>query len=123
MRTRYASIYFKKKENKYKNKKIYIDDIKFDSKAEAERYCYLKALMKAGEVISIKLQPEFELQPAFVKDGKKYRAIKYIADFQIMWKDEYVTIEDVKGVETKEFKLKRKLFEYKYPFLTLTIIK
>lgn len=34
-----------------------------------------------------------------------------------------VIVEDVKGMETKEFKIKRKLFEYKYPSLELRIIK
>ena len=34
-----------------------------------------------------------------------------------------VIVEDVKGMETKEFKIKRKLFEYKYPDLELKLIK
>ena len=34
-----------------------------------------------------------------------------------------VIVEDAKGMETKEFKIKRKLFEYKYPDLELKLIK
>ena len=36
---------------------------------------------------------------------------------------EIIIVEDVKGKETDVFKLKHKLFEKKYPDLTLKIIK
>ena len=56
--------------SKYKNKKITIDGITFDSQLEANRYCELKLLFKAGEISQLRLQPEFELIPAFRKNGK-----------------------------------------------------
>lgn len=34
-----------------------------------------------------------------------------------------MVVEDVKGVETKEFKLKKKLLEYKFPDIDFRIIK
>ena len=34
-----------------------------------------------------------------------------------------IVVEDVKGFETKEFKLKQKMFEYKYKNLSLVLIK
>jgi hypothetical protein len=58
--------------------------------------------------------------------GKKVpttRAITYSADFRIKWADGTETIEDVKGFSTEVFLLKKKLFEYKFPNLTLTVIK
>lgn len=108
--------------NKYKNKKVQIDMYVFDSIAESRRYKELALLEKAGEIENLQLQPKFLLQESFKKNGKTYRKIEYIADFMYEEKGQ-VIVEDVKGMETKEFKMKRKLFEYKYPGLELKIIK
>ena len=96
---------------KYSNKKTVIDGIKFDSKAEARRYKELVIAQKAGIIRDLELQPEFLLQDKFKYDDKIQRAIKYIADFKYfdISKYDYV-VEDVKGVETEAFKIKRKLF-------------
>ena len=110
--------------SKYHNKKTTIDGITFDSKREAERYCELKLLQRSGEISDLTLQPDFILFESFKKFGKTYRQIKYIADF-MYWvkKSEKFVIEDVKGIETEAFKIKRKLFESKYPEFSLTIVK
>lgn len=108
--------------NKYKNKKVQIDMYVFDSIAESRRYKELALLEKAGEIENLQLQPKFLLQESFKKNGKTYRKIEYIADFMYEEKGK-VIVEDVKGMETKEFKIKRKLFEYKYPDLELKLIK
>lgn len=107
---------------KYNNRKTIIDNIKFDSNAEATRYQFLKILLKTGKIEDLELQPKFLLQPSFKKNGKTIRAINYIADFKYI-QDKKIVIEDVKGMETKEFKIKKKLFEYKYPDLELRLIK
>ena len=109
--------------SKYGNQKTVVDGIEFDSKKEAEYYCQLKLLKKAGEIKDIGLQPRFELQPAFEKNGVKYRPITYIADFVITNNDGTTEIVDVKGVETQVFKIKQKLFEYMYPDLSLKVVK
>ncbi|CAK0771112.1 conserved hypothetical protein [Gammaproteobacteria bacterium] len=49
--------------------------------------------------------------------------ITYRADFRVTYADGHQEIEDVKGMETEIFKLKKKLFDYKYPDLTLKIVK
>lgn len=108
-------------QNKYKNKKIIIDGIKFESKAEGKRYSELKLLERAKKISNLELQPCFILQPSFKKNGKTYRKIEYIADFQYE-ENGQVIVEDVKGMKTKEFQIKRKLFEYKYPDLEIKII-
>ena len=108
--------------SKYKNKKVQIDMYVFDSIAESRRYKELALLEKAGEIENLQLQPKFLLQDSFKKNGKTYRKIEYIADFMYEEKGK-VIVEDVKGMETKEFKIKRKLFEYKYPDLELKLIK
>jgi hypothetical protein len=105
---------------KYHNKKIVIDGIKFDSLKEAKRYQQLKILEKANEITELRLQVKFELQPSFKKDGKTIRKIEYIADFTYYDNKlgKYI-IEDTKGYRTDVYKLKKKLFEYKYPHLTI----
>ena len=106
---------------KYGNRKVRIDEIEFDSELEAKRYMQLKLLKRAGEIKKLKLQVPFILQEAFKKNGKNYKKIEYIADFVYEEKGQ-VVVEDTKGMKTDVFKIKQKLFEYKYPELTLKII-
>ena len=101
------------KQNKYKNKKTTIDNITFDSKNESNRYLELKILLKSGLIKDLVLQPAFELQPKFKYQGKTERSITYKADFQYT-EDGKTVVEDVKGFETKDFIIKRKLFLNKY---------
>ena len=108
--------------SKYFNKKVVIDGHKFDSIAESRRYKELKLLEKAGKIKNLELQPKFLLQDKFKKDGKTFRKIEYVADFGYIEQEKKV-IEDVKGKETEVFKIKRKMFEYRYPELIFKIIK
>ena len=108
------------KTNKYGNRKTTVDGITFDSAKEAARYCELKMLARAGQISDLTLQKEYELQPAFNKNGKHYRKITYIADFTYFdERTQEFIVEDVKGHKTKEYLLKRKIFEYQYPNLTI----
>ena len=111
---------------KYHNTKTVADGIKFDSKLEAERYAQLKILERAGVIRDLELQPSFELLPSFRKNGKTWRKTVYKADFRyILAEDDRIIIEDVKGstaVITDVFRLKQKLFEYRYPELTIKIV-
>lgn len=108
--------------SKYHNKKVQIDMYVFDSIAESRRYKELKLLERAGKISELELQPRFLLQESFRKNGKTFRKIEYIADFQYI-ENGKIVIEDVKGKETEVFKLKRKLFEHEYPDYELKIIK
>ena len=96
--------------NKYSAKKTIIDGIKFDSKAEAERYRELKLLERAGKITALKRQVKFELIPKQADE----RAVYYIADFTYEVAGETIA-EDVKGYKTKEYIIKRKLFKSLYP--------
>ena len=113
---------------KYKAIATVVNGIRFDSKKEAAEYVKFQMLYKAGEITEIILQPEFILQPAFTKNGKKYRPIIYRADFKVTWKNGKVHIYDVKGHDkrgwrtTKDFDLKKKMFEYHYRDFTITFI-
>lgn len=106
--------------SKYHATKTEIDGITFDSRLEANRYCELKLLYQAGEITQLRLQPEFELIPAFRKNGKAYRKTVYRADFMYFDKKtgKYI-VEDAKGFKTDVYMLKRKLFEHKFPNLTI----
>lgn len=91
--------------NKYGNRKVKVDGIKFDSMKEAHRYGELRLLQRAGEIRGLKLQVPFELLP---KCGSN-RAVKYIADFVYWDKDGNKIVEDAKGCRTEVYKLKKKM--------------
>lgn len=96
---------------------------KFDSKLEANRWQDLELLERAGQISDLEFKPVYELQPAFRdRDGKKWKAITYVADASYVEAEQEI-VEDVKGVETAVFKIKRKMFLYRYPELVLRIVK
>jgi hypothetical protein len=117
-------LYTKKKANKYHNKKTKVNGIIFSSKLEAKRYTELKLLEKQGIIKDLTLQPSYELTPTFKKNNKTYRKMSYIADFSY-YDNELgkVIVEDTKGFSNDVYKLKRKLFEYKYKDLTIREIR
>lgn len=99
--------------SKYKNKKAKADNITFHSIKERDRYLELKLLEKTGHIKNLRLQPKFEILPAYEINGRKVRPINYIADFMYECKSTgEVVVEDVKGILTDVYKLKKKLFEY-----------
>lgn len=109
--------------SKYHSKKTTIYGITFDSKREADRYCELRLLEMDGKIKDLSLQHQFILQPLFKKNGKTIRAITYVADFVYYDLERCkIVVEDVKGFKTKEYMLKRKMFEYKFPDLTIVEI-
>jgi len=115
---------------KYGNRRIEVNGEWFDSVAEAARYRELLLLEAAGQVEDLTLQPEYELQPAF-RDarGRKHRAIKYIADFRYIEVIDpqsiqgRTVVEDVKGMRTEVFKLKEKLFRFRYPSIDFRVVE
>lgn len=105
---------------KYYNKKTIIDGIVFASKLEAKRYTELKLLEKQGIIKDLELQPAYDLIPSFKKNNKTYRKTQYIADFSYYDVDlDKTIVEDTKGFKTDVYLLKKKLFEYNYPNLTI----
>ena len=93
--------------SKYKNVKVKLDGITFDSKKEAVHYAYLKSLEKRGVITDLQLQTKLD----FKIDGKKI--FTYKPDFE--YNDEFGHhIVDVKGIQTPVFKLKKKLIEAQY---------
>lgn len=102
---------------KYRNKKVTIDGITFDSKAEAAYYNYLKILKKSGEIKDFDMQVRFTLMDNFKhpsKPKKTVRAINYIPDFVVTENDGTKSVIDVKGMQTQVFKIKAKMFMKRY---------
>jgi hypothetical protein len=102
--------------NKYHNTKVIYNGIKFDSKKEMQRYKELELLESTDYICNLELQKKFLLQDGYTNaKGKKIRPIYYIADFYYYdYIDNKWVVEDTKGVRTEVYKLKKKLFEYKY---------
>lgn len=108
-----------KKKNKYFNIKCTFDGIKFDSKAEMQRYHFLKNEEKLGLIKDLKLQPKFfffiDGRPLKGKDLRS-RHICYIADFMYIRKGKKI-VEDVKSrftADNKVFRIKKALFDTTY---------
>jgi len=98
--------------HKFGAKRTQTDDIKFDSKLEANYYRKLKMAVSSGELLFFLRQPLFDLGGG----------VTYKADFAEYWADGEVKFTDVKGVETKDFVMKKKLVESLYP-ITINVVK
>ena len=108
--------------SKYSAKRIDFDGFLFDSLAECRRYRELKLLEQAGLITGLIVHPSFILQPPFKHHGRSERAIRYEADFSYFEKGAEV-VEDVKGVRTQLFEVKRKMLLYRFPDLDFRIVE
>ena len=100
------------KRNKYGAVRPVVDGSTFASRREAARYSELKLLERAGEITSLTLQPK---SPIVVNGGK---VCTYIADFRYVDLGRGMTVvEDVKGMKTPVYKIKKKLTETLYPVI------
>lgn len=100
------------------------DNILFSSKMERKRYQQLKLLEKAGEIKELALQPKYLLLPAFERNGEHFLAINYIADFSYYdCQTKKRVAEEVKGMETEIWKIKKKLFHYRHNMELRVIMK
>jgi hypothetical protein len=85
----------------------------YDSKKEAARATQLKVMQAAGLITELKEQVVFVIAPSVVIQGRKRPPMKYIADFEYMDMSKPIgqrlIIEDVKGMLTPIYKLKRHL--------------
>ena len=105
---------------KYYSKKVTRNGITYDSVKEYKRHCELLLLERAGVIQDLQRQVEFELIPAQrepdrvgVRGGKIKgktieQAVRYIADY-VYTENGQKVVEDVKGVKTKDYIIKRKL--------------
>ena len=100
---------------KGKEKRTY-NGVVYDSLSELQFLQeFIEPKMGSGEIIKWERQIKFTLQEGFTYKGKKVLPITYIADYIIYWKSGGRTIVDVKGMPDNVAKLKKKLFQYRYP--------
>ena len=104
-------------QNKFKNMPTEVEGYQFDSLGEAERYLDLKLMEQAGvisDLVCDKKQLVFVLLPAFVDgDGEHQRSLTLTVDFTYV-EDGRKIAEDFKGIQTDVFKLKAKLFRWRF---------
>ena len=88
-----------------------VDGIRFDSLKEARRWGELRLMERAGEIRNLRRQVRIALEgrDGPVKFQPSGRSAFYVADFvyedrRLNWAE---VIEDSKGHQTPEFKLKR----------------
>lgn len=106
---------------KYRNEKVRTKDGEtYDSRKEFRRAKELELLERAGEISNLRRQVKYILIPAQrgpeeigPRGGKRpgpllERECSYVADFTYEENGETV-VEDVKGIRTPEYKIKRKL--------------
>jgi len=98
--------------HKYSAISVEFDGIKFASKKEGRYYNELKLRVKAGEVIFFLRQTSFHLP-----GGTTYRV-----DFQEFHADGTVHFVEIKGYETKDWIMKKKLVEALYP-IKIEVVK
>jgi len=97
------------KRHKYGAVPTVVDGHHFPSIKEALRYGSLRLLERAGEI------SDLELQPSFTFCYKGETIFTYRADFA--YRDRHTgkrVIEDVKGVRTAVYRLKKKIVEAEY---------
>ena len=98
--------------HKYNAIKTECDGIKFDSKKEAQYYRDLKLRKAVGEVIQYLRQVPFHLPGG----------VRYIVDFMEFHSDGTVHFVDVKGMQTKDFIMKKKMVESLYAPIIIEVV-
>jgi hypothetical protein len=103
--------------SKYRAVKTTVDGIRFDSKKEARRYQELKLMEKAGKIRYLVVKPEaYDLHcPAYDESPglELEKVCEYRPDFTYRENGKEV-VEDVKGVRTPLYRLKKKWMKLEY---------
>lgn len=86
----------------------------YASKAEAARAQELRGLQASGAISELKEQVTFDVAPTGCE------SIRYRADFTYV-ENGVMVVHEEKGFETPEWRIKRKLFEWKFPHIVLRV--
>ena len=109
------------KTNKFRNTKVTVDGITFDSIKECNRWFELRQLEQSGAILYLQRQVWFELQPAHEYHGKHIRALRMRLDATYEENGRKIA-EDTKGMVTAEWNSKAKIFREKFPEYELRIV-
>jgi hypothetical protein len=104
------------KPSKYRNRKVVVDGITFDSKREAAEYLTLKTRYYAGAICHLRCHPEFELHGI---GGKRIGTFTPDFEYALVESGELIVV-DVKSAPTRTtaYMLRKRLFEAEYGPLT-----
>jgi len=106
------------KHNKYKNKRCLCkQNHKHDSRAEA-RYCDMLALLKKAKEIK-----DYEIQKTFPLKFNGEKITSHRVDFLVTTKNGKQEVREYKGFATKEWKIKKRMFEVLYPDIPYIVIE
>jgi len=110
--------------SKYGSRKAEADGMVFDSATERDRWVVLRAAEARGEIACLRRQVGYELVPRQVETTavagrrgvrlvERFREhpVRYVADF-VYERGGVEVIEDVKGMRTPEYVIKRKLMRW-----------
>jgi len=110
--------------SKYNARPVEIDGIRFASTAEGKRYRELKLLEAAGKIGDLQLQVKHVLVKPFKHAGRKYQGVAYVSDFEyIDLATSERIVEDVKGVITSVYRIKRALLLTQNPWINFIEVK
>ena len=102
--------YIARRGNKYNAKKTWFNDFKYDSKFEASIAMELEERKKAKEIIEYENQFKAEMW-AYNKFGDKAFKKSHRIDFRIHELDGSYTLLEAKGLETQDYRDRRKWLE------------
>ncbi len=97
--------------HKFNAKPTQTNGIKFPSKKEAAYYNKLRMAQQAGDLLFF-----FRQVPIHLPGNSKY-----VLDFMEFWADQEIRFVDVKGMQTKMFKLKKRQVEALYPIKIIIV--
>jgi hypothetical protein len=112
------------KGHKYHAQPTTVDNVRFDSKAEARRYAELKLLLKSNQIDQLEVHPIYVLHA-----GNHFMVGTYEADFCYRELTSRLgaagvrVVEDVKGMKTALYRWKKKHFEIEYAPLKISEVR
>lgn len=105
------------KVSKYGARKKEYNGVVYASTFEARYAAELDWRKRAGDI------KDWQRQIAFELTVNKILICKYVIDFMILYNDGTKEYIETKGFETRDWKIKRKLFKALYPELNYRVVK
>lgn len=90
--------------------------IQYDSELELKFFKEVVEVgLENGTIKNCERQVKYELQPKCKYKGENILAIKYVADYVLIYADDSEIVWDVKGQADATAKIKKKMFHFRYP--------
>lgn len=103
-------MYLQKYGNKYGAKKTEFNGYRYDSKYEASIAQELELRKQAGDILDYDRQYKVEMW-AYDREGKPAMKKSHKVDFRIHHKDQSFELYEAKGIETSDYKDRRRWLE------------